>query len=155
MVVQRTNSTSIQYAREETIGVLPIAPEWKGLQPNEIPNFGRTITTKGRDPIDKTRQMEKGSIVDMDSGYNSTMDFTIELVKDFVDIFCFANFSAVPSYVPTATTVAAYTVPADGDDVLEGNLLFARGFFNTENNGLKVADTGAIASSIPASNLPG
>lgn len=150
-VVQRTNSTSIQYAREETPGELPIAPEWKGLQPNEIPNFGRTITTKGRDPINKLRQMEKGSIVDMDSGYNSTMDFTIELVKDFVDIFCFANFSAVPSFVPTDVGANTYVVTGGGLSVVDQNLVFARGFSDTENNGLKVVNGTPTATVITVS----
>ncbi len=148
MAVQRTNSTSIQAAREETFGVLPTTPSWKLLQPNDIPNFGKTLTTKARNPINRLRQMGKGSIVDMDSGFNDPQDFIIELVKDWIDVFCFANFSSVAAFVPTACTTSAYTVAAGGA-LDEGTLVFARGFFNTANNGLKIVDSGSGATTIP------
>lgn len=144
-----TNNFSIQYAIEETIGVLPAQPDWKLLEPNAINTFGATITTVPRSPISKDRQRRKGAVTDLDSAVEFDADLTLDSFIDFIEGFCFANFSGPIATAPTATSTSAYTVPAMDAAVDVGTLLVARGFLNADNNGLKIADAAGTTTSVP------
>jgi hypothetical protein len=103
-----TNNFSIQYAIEETIGVLPAQPDWKLLEPNAINTFGATITTVPRSPISKNRQRRKGAVTDLDSAIEFDADLTLDSFIDFIEGFCFANFSGPIATASTATSTTAY-----------------------------------------------
>lgn len=142
-----TNSFQIAYALEESLGVLPTTPAWKLLEPNEITTFGSVITTTARNPISKTRQRRKGVPTDLDSAVELGLDLTMDHFIDFVESFLFSSFKGPIVFTPTAATSTAYTVAASGD-LVANTLVYARGFSTTANNGLKVVDTGSIATSI-------
>lgn len=147
-----TNNFSLQYAIEQSIGVLPGSPEWKLLEPNAISAFGSTITTVARSPISKSRQRRKGTVTDLDSGVEFDGDLTLEHFIDFIEGFCFADFVGAEHTVPTAATGGAtdeYTIPAIGSAMTQNTLVYARGFTNSANNGLKVVDSGATTTTIP------
>jgi hypothetical protein len=148
-----TNNFSLQYAIEQSIGVLPGSPDWKLLEPNSINTFGSTITTVARSPISKLRQRRKGTVTDLDSAVEFDGDLTMEHFLDFIEGFCFANFQTGPAVtVPTAVTGGAtdeYTIPALAAALDQNTLVFARGFTNAANNGLKVVDSGATTTAIP------
>jgi hypothetical protein len=143
-----TNNFALQYAIEASIGVLPGTPVWKILEPNAISTFGATITTVERSPISAFRQRRKGVITDLDSAVEFDADMTIEHFDDFIEGFVFSVFVGPEEMVPTATTITAYTIPA-GIAHPEDTLVFARGFLNVENNGLKVVDTASTTTSVP------
>jgi len=144
-----TNNTSLSYAKEETIGVLPGSPVWKLLEPNAITSFGATITTVARNPISKNRQRRKGTVTDLDSAVEFDADFTMDSFKDFIEGFVFSAFTGQVAAQPTSVSTTAYTIPAIAAAIEQSTLVFTRGFLNSENNGLKVVDTGGTTTSVP------
>lgn len=147
-----TNNFSLAYAIEQSIGTLPGSPEWKLLEPNAISTFGATITTVARSPISKSRQRRKGTVTDLDSAVEFDADLTLAHFLDFIEGFCFASFTSVPHTVPTDVTGAAtdeYTIPALSSALAQNTLVYARGFTNSGNNGLKLVDSGATTTTIP------
>jgi hypothetical protein len=147
-----TNNFSLQYAIEQSLGVLPGSPEWKLLEPNAISTFGATITTVARSPISKNRQRRKGTVTDLDSAVEFDGDLTLEHFIDFIEGFCFSSFVGAEKTVPTAVTGGAtdeYTIPAISAALAQNTLVFARGFSLSANNGLKLVDAGATVTTIP------
>lgn len=144
-----TNNFSLQYAIEESIGVLPGSPEWKLLEPNTIGAFGSAISTVARSPISKNRQRRKGTVTDLDSSVEFDADLTLEHFIDFIEGFMFANFVGPVKTLPTAVSATAYTVPVMAAALPQFTLVFARGFTNSENNGMKIVDVGGTTTSIP------
>jgi hypothetical protein len=146
-----TNNFGIQYSVEASLGVLEGSPVWKQLEPNTIGTFGSTITTVARSPISKERQRRKGTVTDLDSAVEFDADLTLEHFIDFIEGFCFSTFNGGDVNVPTAVTGGAtdeYTIPT-ATALAQGTLVFARGFTNADNNGLKVVDAGATTTAIP------
>jgi len=143
----RTNTISVSYVEEASSGVLPGSPVWKYIQPDDVSTFGATTTTKSRTPISDTRGAKKGAIIDIDSAVEFPCNLTMDSYKDFAKGFMFANWNAQLNFEPTAVSTSAYTVSASGD-LTAGTLVFARDFRDSDNNGLKVVDTGSTATSI-------
>ena len=149
------NKVSLAVAKEETLGVLPTTPLWKLLEPNSIGSFGASISTTARNPISKDRQRKKGTVTDLDSTVEFEGDLTMEHVIDFLAAFCFAvpNGPEVWGLQETDTitgvdgTTHDYDVSANGD-LAEGTIIYARGFTNSDNNGLKVVDGTATTTAI-------
>ncbi len=144
-----TNNLSLQYAVESALGVPGTV--WKTLQPNEITRYGAEITKVARDPISKTRQRLKGTIVDLDSTVEFDHDVTMELMDDILPTFVMSVWKGTAPFVPTAVTATGYTV-ASGGALPVGTLIFCSGFANAANNGLKVVTT-SISTEIRASGL--
>ncbi len=144
-----TNNFSLQYAIEESIGVLSGSPVWKLLEPNTIGAFGASISTVARSPISKNRQRRKGTVTDLDSSVEFEADLTMEHFIDFIEGFMFANLVGPVKVVPSATTTGSYTVPTMLAALSEVTLVFARGFINPINNGMKIVDTGGTVTDIP------
>lgn len=144
-----TNNTSLQYAIEQSIGVLPGSPTWKTLEPNTIGTIGAEITTVARNPISKNRQRRKGTIVDLDSTAEFEMDITLSHYLDFVEGFSFASAVGIETYDPSSVSAStdAYTV-ASGSVLANGTIVYAKGFTQTANNGLKIVNGTATATSI-------
>jgi hypothetical protein len=149
-----TNNLSLAYAIEQTLGTLPGSPVWKLLEPNAITTLGSTITTVARSPISKERQRRKGAVTDLDSAVEFDGDLTLEHFIDFAEGFCFANFIGPVSTVPTDAAAATddYTVPTMAAAIAEGTLVYARGFSESANNGLKVVDSGGTTTSVPVTD---
>lgn len=150
-----TNTVSLAYAKEESLGVLPESPEWKLLEPNSIDQFGPNISTVARNPISKDRQRKKGTVTDLDSTVEFGADLTGEHILDFFSAFMFADFNGPGVWGAYETntitgvdgTDEEYDVSAGGA-LAEGALIYARGFTNSENNGLKTVTTGSTATTI-------
>lgn len=150
-----TNKTSLQFCREQSLGVLPGSPLWKLIEPNSIGAFGANIATVARNPISKDRQRKKGTTTDLDSTVEFEGDLTGEHVLDFIAAFCFAvpNGPNVWGSQETGTitgvdgTTEDYDVSANGD-LAEGTLVYARGFTNSDNNGVKTVDATATGTEL-------
>lgn len=155
----KTNNISLAAAREQTLGVLPGSPTWKLLEPNTINTFGAEIGKVVRAPISKNRQRQKGTIVDLDSSLEYEGDFTLDSARDFLEGFVFAKFTALTRiWGPfetndvTAVTATGYTVTAGGA-IAQGLLIYARGFTNAANNGLKLVGAASTGTEIKTSGL--
>jgi hypothetical protein len=160
-----TKNVNLAYVKETALGVADTSG-WRNLEPNDISNFGSDITTVERNPISKNRQRRKGIVVDLDSGAEFVEDLTLDATLDFVECFLFVtatNKDLDLSVSAVGTTADDYTVAAlsaSRADRLEftaaefGSLIYARGFANAANNGLKQIDTdiAASATSIPVTD---
>ncbi len=144
-----TNNFGLQYAKEETIGVLPASPVWKLTEPNSPNTFGATTTTVARSPISKNRQRKKGTITDLDSAVEFDCDLTMDSMIDFIESYCFSVFQGALVTAQTAVTTSAFTVPTMSSAILENSLIVTRGAFNTVNNGLFVVDAAGTVTSVP------
>jgi hypothetical protein len=147
-----TNNFGLAYAVEDSLGVLPGSPSWKTLEPNAINTFGANVTTVARSPISKERQRRKGTVTDLDSAVEFDGDMTLDHFVDFAEGFMFASFVGAVVTVPTAVASDAYTVPTMSAAIPAGRLVYARGFTNASNNGLKVVDSGGSTTSVPVTD---
>lgn len=155
-----TNNTGLQYAREESLGVLPSSPDWKILEPNATSTFGAQITTVARSPISKLRQRRKGTVVDLDAAAEYDADMTIDSFVDFIEAFLFATaVNADLTFRGADHTGTAFTIPAATAAQAaklqfvasgEATLVYASGYANAGNNGLFAlsADTAAAGTAI-------
>lgn len=175
----QTNDISLSYAIEDTenepdnIGrlageqaapeagglTIPGTPTWFLLEPNDLSQYGNTVTRVSRNPISRRRQRRRGTTTDLDSGVEFDAELTHSHFDDFSEGFVFARYEngdldlAVSAVDGTAGTYTIEAVNADQAARLNftatetATLVFARGFISPLNNGIReldadVADTG-------------
>lgn len=158
-----TNTVTLSVANEATQGVLPAQPAWYLQEPNGITQFGATVTTTPRNPINKSRQRRKGTVTDLDSSFEFEADATKSNLEQYLEGFVFARYAnptviahiqaganfqtlAADNDTPVAGTDSGYTHSAI-TAIPAGTLLFARGFTTTGNNGLKLSIVGSTTTS--------
>lgn len=147
-----TNNTSIEYTREESLGVLPTSPVWHLIEANDISTYGASISTVARNPISKDRQGRKGAITDLDSTVELPVDVTMSAIDEFVPPFLFSSWSDIGEFTSTEITGSGITVSANGD-LAEGTLVNIVGSIYSENNGLKVVEAGSTTTNIAITGL--
>lgn len=144
-----SNITGLAFAEESSLKTLPDTPVWYELEPNGYPDFGADISTVARDTINPSRQRKKGVVVDLNASGGFSTDFTTEAMKRLVQGFFFAdarekfstqklNTAAIPI---TAATTSTYTAASGLTGFKVGDLVFASGFANAVNNGIKRVTT--------------
>lgn len=149
-----TNNISLAYCVEASLGVLPAAPAWKKLQPNDISQFGSDSTETTRSPISAERQLEKGKTTDKNSAVEFQEDLTMQAIDHFGEGFVMAEYAntefslraggatPVPPPVASAATFtidSASTTLAGKAQFVAGaaiSLFYAKGYTNAANNGL-------------------
>jgi len=134
-----SNETELAIAKEVigTPGVLPVTPNWYTMEPNEYDDFGGEPTLLARRPINSSRQRKKGSIVDLAAQGGFNQDLTNDNSQMLASGFMYADFREKTTESPSSVSATGYVV-ADEDAYFAGMLLFASGFANAANNGLKV-----------------
>lgn len=152
-----TNSLQLSAAREASLGVLPGSPVWKQQEPNNITQYGPTISKVSRSPISQSRQRRKGQTSDLDSAVEYDADLTLSVFRDFMEGFCFSTPVGPDVHIPSAATTNSFTVPAvsagAAGRLIYGasaakSLLFARGFANPVNNGMFVLGAAVATSAV-------
>jgi hypothetical protein len=141
---QDSNSTGLSYAVETSPGVVDGSVTWLPLEPNSYKNFGGEVKTKARMPINASRQLKKGVVVDLDAQGGFVQDLTADNFQDPAQCFMYAslrkkNESAVAVVDASGDTYAV----ASGGVLYPSDLIFAKGFTDTENNGLQVVVAGS------------
>jgi hypothetical protein len=153
-----TDEISVSIANETSLGVLPGSPVWALFQPNTVAKYGPQIKTVEREPISKNLQVEKGKVVDLDSGVTITADIDQEILGRMLPNILHAKFTGPGKltdgdvYRPTSVTGTGYVVAASGD-VPDGTLFYASGFDTDANNGFKVAAGTSTTVLIKAAGL--
>jgi hypothetical protein len=138
-----SNETGLAIAKEVigSPGVLPgVAGAdaiWVAMEPNEYDDFGGEPTLLARRPINSSRQRKKGAIVDLAANGGFNQDFTNDNSQMLTSGFMYADFREKQSDEPTAVSATGYVVP-DETLYFANMLIFATGFANAANNGLKV-----------------
>lgn len=126
-----------------------VNPVWKLIEPNGINQLGAEITTVPRNPISRNRQRRKGTTTDLDSAIEFEADFTLDHFEDFAESLVFSDFIGAKVFDPSATDTNSYTVGNIGVTLAQNTLVYARGFTNSANNGMKVVNSGATTTDIP------
>lgn len=146
-----SNSTGLRFALENPDGTLPANPVWYPLEPNSYDKFGGAVKTVARNPINDTRQRKKGVVVDVDAKAGFEMDITAANTQLLMPSFMFAALrTKAESSVPSVTNAGSVYAPAaNGASYFANNLLFAKGFTNSVNNGLKKVTGTPAANSVP------
>ena len=141
---QDSNVTGLRIAAETTIGVLPAAGTqiWNPLEPNSYADFGGTPGLTPRAPINPSRQKEKGVVTDFDADGGFNTDLTQNNLQDVLQGFFFAGLrlktELAVATVNTGGVTDDFEPTAGGADFTASDLLFAKGFDDTANNGLHV-----------------
>lgn len=139
-----TNSTQLSVTKECT----PTnTSEWLIMQPNEISSFSAEIGKTARAPITADRGNRKGTVTSLTASPAFAMDTVMDGVRYFGDAFLYTQWKGASPFgkKPTATTSTGYTVPT-GAVVAADTLVYAAGWVNAANNGLKVVTTGSTAT---------
>ena len=142
-----SNVTGLRYVVEQSLCELPINPVWRPLEPNEYNAFGGEITTIARNPIQASRQRKKGTVTDLDANAGFQTDLTQTNIQEILQAFLFADFrekfDTQPFNGVTVPITAIDTINNEYDaasglgGVVAGTLVFASGFGQAANNGVK------------------
>lgn len=151
-----TNNTSLSFAIEASVGVLPGSPTWFALEPNSIGAYGATLTTVPRSPISANRQRRKGAVTDLDSTVDWEADLTLSHFTQFAEAFVFAVATNQDlSFLGGNVTGTGYTVAALSAGQVAKlhytaggpiSLLHANGYAVAANGGLKALNSQPIAT---------
>ena len=141
-----SNVTGFRIAEEGSLGELPGSPVWRELEPNSYSDFGGQISTVSRSPITQDRQRRKGTVSDLDASGGFNHDLTQDNLADLLQGLFFADIrdkGRVSELGSVNGTDDKYVkTGAFGDyDTDGGDLVFARDFAETGNNGLKVTSS--------------
>lgn len=143
-----SNITALAYAEEECLKQLPDTPIWYNLEPNEYSDFGGDYTRVSAEPINASRQRKKGNITDLDASGGINQNFTISNMTRLLQGFFFADAREPSTTAPlngakivisgVDAATKTYTLASGGTEFVAGQVIFAEGFANATNNGLKV-----------------
>lgn len=140
-----SNITSLAYAEEAAIGILPGeegfagTPAWYQMEPTEYSDFGGTLTTVAPTTINPSRQRRKGVITDLEAAGGFTSYQTFSNLTDLMQGFMFADIRRKGRTKPTAIGSTTITGPTAGYKV--GTLLSGTAYANSKNNALHVVET--------------
>lgn len=146
-----SNVTGLAIAREQSNGVLPAAPIWIAMQPNEYPgNFGGELSLTARTPISQLRQNRKGVVTDLNAAGSFGQDMTMYSFQPLWPGLFLANRRDKPQAGGrlSATSVESVTAAAGtaifdlgepagfpaGLGFVEGMLVHTEGFGQAGNN---------------------
>ncbi len=134
---QDSNQVGLYMARELADGTVPDGSTFITREPNSFEKFGGDYKTVKRNPFNPSRQNKKGTTSDLDTAGGWNEDITQNNLYDLMEGFFFA---AIRRKAVAATsddvTATQYTV-ADGTPFPANSLVFAQGFSNPGNNGLR------------------
>ena len=138
-------------------------PEWRMFEPNSYNDFGSTINTVARNPINPSRQRKKGAVTGVEAAGGFQQDLTFNNTADVLQGFMFAMAREKATTVSMNAAAreitgvgAGYSFDnADGLFVQPTGgsaLVLAQGFGLSANNGVKVA-TAVSAGAVNAAGL--
>lgn len=145
-----SNATSMRIAEESSLKTLPGTPVWIPIEPNSYSDFGGSVTTVARNPINADRKRKKGVTTDLDASGGFNIDLTQANMQDLLQGFFFADLrrkgeckngiGLTTITISVAETNSRFTRVGGSVDLSAqfsvGDLVFSAGFANSANNGL-------------------
>lgn len=162
-----SNVTGLRFAKERCLGELYANPVWNALEPNSYSDFGSTITTIARNPINPSRQRKKGVVTDLEASGGFNQDVTFDNTNDLLQGFLFAaarerattrslKHGLLPvvgvlqtldsEYALSSVGAVSATVAAGGTGYKVGDILYAAGGTNVRPATFYVATVGALGA---------
>lgn len=147
-----SNVTGLRYQEESAIGVADSGNPWVPLEPNSYADFGGSITTIARNPINADRKRKKGVTTDLDASGGFNMDLTQINLQDIMQGFMFADlepkteFGGAGEITNVDGTGEQYEAASGLDAFLAGDLIMAAGFSEPVNNGLHLVTVSAATA---------
>ena len=145
-----SNITGLRYAEELSLKVLPGTPTWFPLEPNSYSDFGANLSLTARNFINPSRQKRKGVVTALDAAGGFNIDITATNIQELFQGFLFANMRRKDE-LPVATidgTGEAFQPTTGGLGYRANDLLFAKNFTATANNGLHLVSGTPTATNI-------
>lgn len=151
-----SNVSGLRVAAESSYGVVSASAIWYGLEPNSFSDFGGNITTVARETINDSRSRQQGVTTDVEASGGFEADLTQTALAHLLEGLFYApydkkaerfnNHTAASVITSVVTLTDEYTVTT-GTAFAVGDLVWASGFTNSGNNGLKTAaaTSGALA----------
>ena len=152
-----SNDTGLRFAIEKCLKELPSVgatppdpadPVWFPLEPNSYGDMGASITTVARNPINPSRQRQKGVVTDLEASASFQTDLTARNHLYFLQSYMFAQAREKPTTEPLNAAKVSITGVTAVDGYLMNNsfasqvsvndIVLAEGFAVSANNGLKV-----------------
>lgn len=154
-----SNITALAYAEESSLGVLPVTPVWRDLEPNAYNDMGGDSPTVARSTINASRQRQKGSVVDKDAAASFSHDFLLTGLNRLLRSFFFAAYHEkadtqgydTTNVAVTAVSGVSATIPV-GPVFLATALVLGSGFGVAANNSVH-ALTAATATTLTGSGF--
>jgi hypothetical protein len=137
-----SNVTGVAVAEESEIKVLPGSPVWYDRGVNSYSDFGGEVSAVMADPINASRQNQRGTVTDLDASGGYNIDMTNGLTRDmqgffFADAHEKVDTNPLNGAAVTITGVdgAGVFSAASGLSVFTvGSLVLASGFTTPTNN---------------------
>jgi len=159
--------TGLRIAREACYKELPTNPIFRPFEPNSYSDFGGQPTYTARNPINASRQNQRGRITNKESAAGFSQDLTMD-VGFLLPGFMFAEARVKPcsrnwlldetgnlvQSVTVAGGVATVTLTSPLAGVSAGDLLQLEGFTDVRNNGVfEVSTVTGAALELDAPNM--
>jgi hypothetical protein len=168
--VQKIDSsfTEMRIAEEASLGVLPGTPLWITMEPNGYTDTGGNVGGVARRPITTKRLRKKGTTTIVSAGAGANIDLTPTMMTQFWPGMLLASGRLWPQHggrfvIPNPVTVVGtgYDIGSDAATAGYGAdlLVWAEGFADAANNGLKVltgtaTDVALFAGSVVEASPP-
>ena len=161
-----SNDTGLRFAVEKCLKQLPTLaddgadPVWHPMEPNSYGDMGANVTTVARNPINPSRQRQKGVVTDLEATASFQMDLTGRNHFYMMQSYMFALAREKPTTAPLNAAQIPVTAVTTGtgyamnnsfaSQVAVGDIIMAEGFTNGANNGVKVVTAVATGTVLAA-----
>lgn len=162
-----SNDTGLRFAIERCLRELPTVasagadPVWYAMEPNSYSDFGPNISTTARNPINPSRQRQKGVVTDMEASASFEMDLTHQNHMLFLEGFMAAQareksstrmIDGVGSAITAVTANTFATTAGVAATFDPKTILRSSGFAESANNGVFVVTS--VAGGVITVNGP-
>lgn len=147
-----SNVAELRFAEESSAKVLPGSPTWYALEPNSFREYGGQVETVAREPFSADRQRSQGEVVNVVAGTSFNHDLVPdEVLQRWLEGYMHADLRKKDE-LSVATVDGSnddFEPASGGDGYVANDLLFAKDFDDSANNGLHLVSGTPAAASVP------
>lgn len=153
-----SNITGLRYAEEKDLRELPPNPVFYLLEPNSYNDFGGQISTIARNPINPSRQRQKGVTTDLDASGGFQQDLTMNNSIRLFQGFFFADIREPKTTAPMNSDPIAIIAVTGADKKVtaasglagwvKGHIVRLSGFSTRANNKVCTVASNSLAGEV-------